>query len=99
MLYCNKYTDFLNAVMPKLLVVNTALNYPIFTLHTDEDIFSEDLRIIRVIRGDRLDFRINRPVLHDMVRKLNRMKINCLTLLETIQDLNEFIQHGKELPS
>jgi hypothetical protein len=27
------------------------------------------------------------------------MKINCLTLLETIQDLNEFIQHGKELPS
>lgn len=99
MIYCNKYTDFLNTVMPKLLVVNTALNYPIFTLHSDEDIFSDDLRIIRVIRGDRLDFRINRPVLHDMVRKLNRMKINCLTLLETIQDLNEFIQHGKELPS
>ena len=99
MIYCHKYTDFLNTVMPKLLVVNTALNYPIFTLHSDEDIFSDDLRIIRVIRGDRLDFRINRPVLHDMVRKLNRMKINCLTLLETIQDLNEFIQHGKELPS
>ena len=60
--------------------------------HNDEDIFSEDLRIIRVIRGDRLDFRINRPVLHGMVKKLNRMKVNRLTLLETIQALDEFIR-------
>ena len=82
MIYCHRYTDFLNAVMPKLLVVNTALDYPIFTLHSDQEAFSDDLRIISVTRGDRLDFRTNRPVLHDMVRKMNRMKINCLTLLD-----------------
>ena len=99
MIYCHKYTDFLNTVMPKLLVVNTALNYPIFTLHSEYEMFSDDLRIIRVTRGDRLDFRINRPELLDMVRKLNRLTINCLTLLETIQDSNEFTQRGKELPS
>jgi hypothetical protein len=93
------YLNFLPHLSAKIMLVNTVLNYPIFVLKGDERTFTPDYRNIKLLFDDRIKYDLDREVLKNMIRKFNSMGIRCITLIESINDINHILQNSERLPS